>query len=302
MPLLPIRLLIACLGLAGLAALAVQQGRAAERAADEVVARAVAGYLQLAVPAARPPATGYAAEHLVSTVSRLHGAAFWHAGIQVELGGAILGDEQPPPASLAQVPLPGPAARDTLGLIRVWGAAPVAAVPGVTWLVAVGVLLVPVLAAGRRAGLLWPLVGGALVVLAVQVVLRESARMADRAAEQALAHVGPMAALVLLDARVPVSALEALGPTLRIREVGDDGQPAPPGWAAGPDGRQATVQLARGGGVVVELGLAPPALRSRTFDLGLAGGALVTWLATWPPLVPSRRRRLPEPADAAKLP
>lgn len=302
MPYLPLRLLIAFLALAGLAALAVQQGRAAERAADLVVAEAVAGYLQLSVPAARPPGTGYAAEHLVSTVSRLHGAAFWHAGLQVQVGAATLAAEGAVPAVAAQAALAGPEGSDTVGTVRVWGAAPVARIPGASWLVSVGLLLVPVLAAGRRAGLLWPAAGALLAFLAARVVLQESARMAERAAELALGHVGPMAALVVLDARVPTGALERLGAGLRVREVGTDGQPAPPGWESAAEGRRATVQVARGNGVVVELALAPPAVRSRSFDLGLAGGALMAWLATWPPLVPSRRRRLPDPPDPARLP
>lgn len=299
---LSLRVVVVILALAGLAALAVQQGRATAHAADRVVATAVAGYLVLTVPAAMPPAAGFAPDRLVSTVSRLHGAAFWHAGLQVTVGGTNLGDEAGPPGPSAHAVLPGPSGADTVGSVTIWDTVPSGRLPGVAWLLAAGLILVSVLAATRKAGLLWPALGGVLVALTIRLALQETSRMADHAAEAAMAHLGPMAALVVLDPRVATAALAQLGPDLRVREVGQDGITSPPGWSVGPGGRLAVAQVARGSGAVVEVGLAPLVTRTRGFELGLAGGALVAWLATWPPFVPGRRRRLLMARDDATIP
>lgn len=299
---LSLRVVVVILALAGLAGLAVQQGRATAQAADRAVAMGAAGYLALVVPAAAPPAAGYAPDRLVSTVSRLQGAQFWHAGLQVAVGGTSLGDEAGPPGPSARATLPGPTGADTVGWVSVWETVAPGGLPGVSWLLAVGIILVAVLAATRRAGLLWPALGAVLVLLAVRLTLQETSRMADAAAEAAMAHLGPMAALVVLDSRIATEALEQLGPELRVREVGQDGRPGPPGWIAGPAGRMVVAQVARGSGAVVEVGLPPLATRTRGFELGLAGGALVAWLATWPPFVPGRRRRLLPARDDATIP
>ncbi|MFN2316016.1 MAG: hypothetical protein ABR551_09210 [Gemmatimonadales bacterium] len=297
---LSLRVVVMMLALAGLAGLALQQGRATAHAADRVVAMGVAGYLVLTVPAA--PATGFAADRLVSTVSRLHGAAFWHAGLQVTVGGTNLGDEAGPPGPSAHAMLPGPSGVDTVGSVTVWDTVSPGRLPGVAWLLAVALILVSVLAATRRAGLLWPTLGGILVALTVRLAVQETSRMADHAAEAAMSHLGPMAALVVLDPRVATEALGRLGDDLRVREVGQDGITAPPGWGGGPGGRLAVAQVARGSGAVVEVGLPPLVTRTRGFELGLAGGALVAWLATWPPFVPGRRRRLLMARDDATIP
>jgi hypothetical protein len=299
---LSLRVVVVVLALAGIAGLAVQQGRATALAADRVVAMGVAGYLLLAVPAATPPAVGFAPDRLVSTVSRLHGAGFWHAGLQVTVGGTELVDEAGPRGPSAHAMLPGPAGADTVGTVTIWDTVPAGGLPGASWLLAVGIILVSVLAATRRAGLLWPALGGVLVALAVRLALQESSRMADHAAEAAMSHLGPMAGLVVLDPRVATEALEQFGPDLRVREVGQDGITAPPGWSVGPDGRLAVAQVARGSGAVVEVGIPPLVTRTRGFELGLAGGALVAWLATWPPFVPGRRRRLLMARDDARIP
>lgn len=299
---LSLRVVVMILALAGLAALAVQQGRATAHAADRTVARGVAGYLALTVPAATPPAVGYAPDRLVSTVSRLHGAAFWHAGLQVTIGGTNLGDEAGPSGPSAQAMLPGPSGVDTVGSVTIWETVSSGRLPGVAWLLAAGLLLVAVLAATRKAGLLWPTLGGILVALTVRLALAETSRMADHAAEGAMAHLGPMAALIVLDPRVATEALGQLGPELRVREVGQDGITAPPGWSEGAGGRLAVAQVARGSGAVLEVGLPPMVSRTRGFELGLAGGALVAWLATWPPFVPGRRRRLLMAPDDATIP
>lgn len=299
---LSLRVVVVVLALAGLTGLVGQQGRATALAADRAVAVGVAGYLFLTVPAATPPAVGYAPDRLVSTVNRLHGAQFWHAGLEVTVGGTNLVDDARPQGPSAHAPLPGPSGADTVGSVTIWDSVPVGGVPGVSWLLAVGLILVAVLAATRKAGLLWPALGGILVALVVRLALQETSRMADDAAEAAMAHLGPMAALVVLDPRVPTEALANLGPDLRIREVGQDGITAPPGWSVGPDGRLAAAQVARGTGAVVEVGLSPLETRTRGFELGLAGGALVAWLATWPPFVPGRRPRLLMARDDATIP
>ncbi len=299
---LSLRVVVVVLALAGLAGLVLQQESATALAADRVVANGVAGYLGLTVPAAPPPVVGFAPDRLVSTVSRLHGAGFWHARLEVTVGGTELVDEAGPQGPSAQAALPGPSGVDTVGSVTVWDTVPAGDLPAALWLLAVSVILVSVLAATRKAGLLWPALGGILVTLLVRLALQETSRMADDAAEVAMAHLGPMAALVLLDARVATEALEQLGPDLQIREVGQDGVTTPPGWRVGPDGRLAVAQMARGSGAVVEVGLPPLVTRTRGFELGLAGGALVAWLATWPPFVPGRRRRLLMARDDATIP
>lgn len=299
---LSLRVAVVILALAGLAGLVGQQGRATALAADRAVAGGVAGYLYLTVPAATAPVVGYAPDQLISTVNRLHGAGFWHAGLEVTVGGTNLVDDARPQGPSARAMLLSPSGAHTVGSVTIWNSVPAGGLPGASWLLAVGLILVAVLAATRKAGLLWPTLGGILVALMVRLALQETSRMADDAAEAAMSHLGPMAALIVLDPRVPTEALANLGPDLRIREVGPEGIAAPPGGSVGPDGRPATAQLTRGNGAVVEVGLAPLETRTRGFEFGLAGGALVAWLATWPPFVPGRRRRLLMARDDATIP
>lgn len=299
---LPLRLLVALLALAGLVALGIQQQRLVRQAVDRVVADAVAGYLLLVVPAARPAGTGFALEQLVSTVSRLEGAGFWHAGLQVTLGGVVIGQEEViPPRAMAR-PLLAPGAPDTVGAVAVWDVTPRPRLPGWSWLLVAATLLVAGLGATRRAGWLWPLLGLVLAALSVRAVLAEIRTAGDRGAESALAHIGPMAALALLDARLPTADLGTMGEALRIREVGDQALPELPGWHEAGGERVAVVQMARGSGVVVEVGLAPVEARSPGFEIGVAGAVILLLLAMVPPILPRRGRRLPPAGDTATIP
>jgi len=297
---LPLRLLAVAVALIGLVALADLEQRALRRGADRTLAEAVAGYLGLVVPPTG--AGGFAPDRLVSTVSRLAGAAFWHAGLQVTLAGAPVLDDVTPPATATWWPLINPAGTDSVGRVVVWNTAPRGLLPGVSWVLAVATCLAAGLATTRRAGWLWPVLGMLLAVASVRTLLTDTRRVADRAAEASLAHVGPMAALVLLDGRVPVAALARLGGGLQVCEAGHDGIPAPPGWSGDRSERRATLQFARGSGVVVELALAPPAIGSRALDYGLAGGVLILFLAMLPPIMPRRRSRLPSRSDGATIP
>lgn len=299
---LPLRLLVALLALAGLVALGLQQQRLVRQAVDRVVADAVAGYLLLVVPAARPAGSGFALEQLVSTVSRLEGAGFWHAGLQVALGGVPIGQEEIAPARAVTRPLRAPGGPDTVGVVAVWDVTPRPGLPGWSWLLVAATLLVAGLGATRRVGWLWPLLGLALAALSVRAVLSEIDAAGDRGAEAALAHVGPMAALTLLDARLPSSDLAAMGESLRIREVEGQAIPELPGWRETGGERLAIVQMARGSGAVVEVGLAPVVARSPGFEIGLAGAVILLLLAMVPPILPRRGRRLPHAGDTATIP
>jgi len=288
------------LALIGLVVLAGLEQRGLRRVADQQVAWAVAGYLALSVPAG--PEGGFAADRLVSTVSRLEGAAFWHAGLQVTLAGAPILDDVSPPSRAAVVPLAGLADTTTVGSVVVWDAALGGRIPAASWILAAATFLVAGLATTRRAGWLWPALGVLLVVASVRVLLLDTTRTADRVAEASLAHIGPMAALLVLDARLPTGRLAELGSALEVREVGTDGRAAGVDWRDGPAGRMATVQVARGDGVVVELALAPPPVGGRALELGLAGGAIILFLAMFPPIAPRRRPRLPLRDDGARIP
>jgi len=297
---LPLRLLAVAVSLVGLVALADLEQRALRREADRIVATAVAGYLTLVVP---PDRDGrYAADRLVSTVSRLEGSAYWHAGLQVTLAGAPVLDEVAVPRRVVPVPLPGPTLGDTVGTVAVWDSVTEGRLPDASWVIAAATFLVAGLATTRRAGWLWPLLGLGLLLLLVRALLAGTGRTADRVAEGALDHLGPMAALVLLDARAEPAQLQRLGEAIEIREVGTDGTPEPPGWRERDGRRVRMVQVARGGGAVVELDLAPPGVGSQALELGLAGGALVLFLAMLPPIVPRRRPpRLPGGAEGATI-
>lgn len=299
---LPLRLLVALLALAGLVALGMQQQRLVRQAADRVVADAVAGYLLLVVPAARPAGGGFALEQLVSTVSRLEGAEFWHAGLHVTLRGVAIGPEEEVPARAVARPLRAPGALDTLGSVAVWDVTPRPRMPGWSWLLVAATLFVAGLGATRRVGWLWPLLGLVLAALSVRAVFAEIREAGDRGAETALAHIGPMAALALLDARLPSDNLAAMGESLRVREVADQPLPEPPGWRETGGARMAVVQMARGSGVVVEVGLAPAEARSPGFEIGVAGAVILLLLAMVPPILPRRGRRLPPAGDTATIP
>lgn len=299
---LPIRLLAVALAFAGLVTVALQQQRAVRQTADVAVATAVAGYLQLMVPAARPPATGYAADQLVSTVSRLHQAAFWHAGLQVTVAGVALGEETDPPARAGRTALLGPQGDDTAGVVVVWGTVPRRGLPPGIWIVMVATFLAAGLTATRRLVWLWPLAGAVLVTLTVREMLRGVARTADLTAEAAVGHIAPLAGLVLLDTRRPVEAVRGLGPALWIEDRGPQLSPEPPGWRVDGPIRFATRQLARGNGTVVELGVASPGVPSRGFHAGLVGGGIILLLAMFPPIAPRRPTRLPPGGEAATIP
>lgn len=297
---LPLRLLVVALALIGLVALADLEQRALRREADRIVATAVAGYLGVVVP---PDRDGrYAADRLVSTVSRLEGSAFWHAGLQVTLSGAPVLDEVAVPRRVVPVPLPGPAREDTVGTVAAWDTVTEGRLPDASWVIAAATFLVAGLATTRRAGWLWPLLGLGLLLLLVRALLAGTSRTADRVAEASLDHLGPMAALMLLDPRAGVDQVRRLGPAVEVREVGTDGAPDPPAWREYEGRRVWAVQVAQGSGAVVELALAPPGVGSQALELGLAGGALVLLLSMLPPIVPRRRPpRLPGGPEGATI-
>lgn len=297
---LRLRLLVVALALLGLVVLAGLEQQALRKEADRRIADGVAGYLALAVPAS--PYGDYAADRLISTVSRLQGSAYWHAGLQVTLGGTPVFDETEVPGGALVVPLPGPRGIDTVGQVAVWDAALGGGFPGVSWILAAATFLVAGLANTRRAGWLWPMLGIVLLALAIQAMLVETARSGRATAETTLAHVGPMAALLLLSPRFPAEALEALGPTILVAEHPDSVAAGGAGWRVGKDGPLATMQIARGDGRVVELASAPPAIDGRVLSLGLLGGGIVLLLAMLPPITPRRPPRPTARAEGASIP
>jgi len=297
---LHLRLLVVALALVGLVILAGLEQQSLRREADRRIADGVAGYLSLAVPAG--PYGDYAADRLISTVSRLQGSAYWHAGLQVTLGGTPVFDEVLVPAEASVVLLPGPGGSDTLGQVVVWDAALGSGFPGVSWILAAATFLVAGLANTRRAGWLWPLLGIALLALAIQAMLTETARSGRTAAETTLAHVGPLAALLVLNPRFPTAALEALGPTIVVAELPDSVAAEGAGWRVGEDGPLATVQIARGDGRVVELASAPPSIDGKVLSLGLLGGGIVLLLAMLPPITPRRPHRRTARVEGANIP
>jgi hypothetical protein len=142
----------------------------------------------------------------------------------------------------------------------------------------------------------------ALLVLVMRSVLRETGRVREQVASATLTHLGPMAALLLTDSRLPASALQELGSELVVTELPADSAAAAPAWREMPEGRMATVRIVRGTGAVVELAAPAPPGGSRALELGLAGAGMLLLLAMLPPIVPRRRARLPAVPDPASIP
>lgn len=297
---LPLRLLAVALALIGVVVLAALQQRSLRSEADRWIATGVAGYLSMAVPAS--PYGDYAADRLVSTVSRVHGSGHWHAGLQVSLGETPVLDDVAPPARAVQVPLPGPGGTNVLGTISVWDSVIAGGLPGASAILAAATFLVAGLAATRRAGWLWPVLGAILVLLVMRSVVRETRQTADQVATTTLDHLGPLAALLLLNPRAPSQALQALGDSLVITELPAGSTEGSPGWRDDSGTRRATIQFTRGSGVVVDLALAPPVAGTDALDFGLAGGGIVLLLSMLPPIGPRRRARLRGGPDAASIP
>jgi hypothetical protein len=297
---LPLRLLAVALALVGLVVLAGLEQRVQRHEADRRVAQGLAGYLSLAVPAS--PYGDYAADRLLSTLNRLHGSAYWHAGLQVWVGGTAVFDAVTLADGAARVPLPGPLGRDTVGVVEVWNVTLRSELPAASAILAAATFLVAGLAATRRARWLWPLLGMALLVLVMRSVLRETGRVADQVATTTLTHLGPLAALLLIDPRFPASALQGLGKELVVTELPGDSAATAPGWRDTPQGRMTAVRMVRGTGMVVELAAPAPPSGSRALELGLAGAGMMLLLAMLPPIVPRRRPRLPTVADRASIP
>lgn len=297
---LRLRLLVVALALVGLVILASLEQQALRREANVRIAQAVSGYLTMAVPTS--PYGDFAADRLISTASRIEGSAWWHAGLQVSLGGTPVFDDVVVPPKASVVPLLGPQGADTLGQVAVWDAALGRGLPGASWILAAATFLVAGLATTRRAGWLWPMLGIALLLLAIRSMLAETRRSGEVAAETTLAHAGPLAALLVLDSRFPTAALEGLGPTIAVAEVSDSIRQAEPGWREGTDGPVAITHLTRGDGRVVELASAPPTIDSRVLTLGLLGGGIVLLLAMLPPITPRRPPRRSGRGDGASIP
>jgi len=296
---LRLRLIVVALALLGLVVLASLEQQALRRAANLRIAEGVAGYLSMAVPAS--PYGDFAADRLISTVSRIEGSAWWHAGLQVLLGGTPVFDDAIVPPGAAVVPLPGPRGVDTLGQVAVWDAALSRGFPGASWILAAATFLVAGLANTRRAGWLWPMLGTVLLFLAIRSMLAETRESGRMAAETTLAHVGPLAALLVLDQRFPTEALGRLGPTIVVAESPDSIATAQ-GWKEGDDGGRATVAITRGDGRVIELATVPPAMDGRLLTLGVLGGGIVLLLAMLPPITPRRPPRPPARGDGASIP
>jgi hypothetical protein len=126
--------------------------------------------------------------------------------------------------------------------------------------------------------------------------------VADQVATTTLTHLGPLAALLLIDPRFPASALQGLGKELVVTELPGDSAATAPGWRDTPQGRMTAVRMVRGTGMVVELAAPAPPSGSRALELGLAGAGMMLLLAMLPPIVPRRRPRLPTVADRASIP
>lgn len=297
---LRLRLLVVALALLGLVVLAALEQQALRREADRRIADGVAGYLSAAVPAG--PYGDYAADRLISTVSRLEGSAYWHAGLQVTLGGTPVFDDVPVPGQASVVPLPGPGGRDTLGEVAVWDAALRRGLPGASWILAAATFLVAGLANTRRAGWLWPMLGIALLLLSIRSMLVETSGSGRAAAETTLSHVAPMAAILVLNPRLPTEALAVLGPTIRVAEVPDTAGRAGITWRDDGAGVVATARLVRGDGRVVELATAPPVTDGGVLTLGLLGGGMVLLLAMLPPITPRRPPRPSVRNEGATIP
>lgn len=297
---LPLRLLVVALALAGLVLLADLEQRALRREADRTLALAVAGYLRLAVPAA--PHGDYAADRLVSTINRLQAAAFWHAGLEVDIGGTPVLAGAVVPSAAARVPLDRPSGTGTVGTVMVWEVAGARSFPAVSWILAVATLLAAGLATTRRAGWLWPLLGLGLLGGSLGALHRDTERVADGAVEATMEHLAPMAGLLLLDRRRDPARLAELGAALEIAVLPGDSALAPIGWRSVHGRRQLVARVAQAGGVVVELALPPAAVGGPARRMGVAGGALVLLLAMLPPIRPRRRPRAPGPTGDASIP
>jgi hypothetical protein len=186
--------------------------------------------------------------------------------------------------------------------VAVWSAALRGRLPGVSWILAAATFLVAGLANTRRAGWLWPVLGTVLLLLAIQALLAETRRSGRVAAEVTLAHLGPMAGLLLLDARLPSAALEALGPTIRVAELADTAMVPGAAWRDDGQGGVATELLPRRDGRMLELASAPPPIEGKVLTLGLAGGGIVLLLAMLPPITPRRMPRRPGRPVGASIP